>query len=154
MPQITKGGKYIFGWSKIRANGALTFPAEVVHEYKLEQETAVYIVSGSKQTGGFCVMPEPLLLHSPLKSILRENPQLANRNLEEGALISYKGRKYGWLALKDSSVRLSAALLHALELTAEDMLLCIRSSNIAFTMGVKGSLIDKAKAYAGEITVY
>ncbi|AGT43376.1 hypothetical protein [Treponema pedis] len=154
MPQITKGGKYIFGWSKIRENGVIIFPTPAVQEYKLEQETFVYIVSGSRQTGGFCVMPEPLLLHSPLKHILQENPQLADRSLEEGTLISYKGRKYGRLALKDNGIRLSAALLHALELTAGDALLCIRSSNIAFTMGVKGSLIDKARAYPGEIPMY
>ena len=84
-------------------------------------------------------MPEPLLVHSPLKHILRENLQLADGSLKEGALISYKGRKYSRLALTDNGVSLSAALLHALELTAGDALLCIGSSNIAFTMGIKGS---------------
>ena len=52
MPQMTKGGKYIFGWSRIRVNGELIFPRMAVDEYKLKEENHIYIVSGSKQTGG------------------------------------------------------------------------------------------------------
>ena len=100
MPQMTKGGKYIFGWSKIGKDGKLTFPTMAVEEYKLQEETYIYIVSGSKQTGGFCVMTELLLSNSRLKNILKENPYLADRSLKEGELISYKGRKYGWLRTK------------------------------------------------------
>lgn len=70
MPQMTKGGKYIFGWSKIKEDGELSFPTMAIKEYKLEKEKYVYIVSGSKQTGGFCVMPEKLLSDSKLNSIL------------------------------------------------------------------------------------
>ena len=99
MPQMNKGGKYIFGWSKIGQNGELTFPTMAVKEYNLQEETYIYIVSGSRQTGGFSVMTEHLLSHSTLKNILEENPSLAKRSLREGELIAYKGRKYGWLVL-------------------------------------------------------
>ena len=68
---MNKGGKYIFGWSVIRENGEITFPITAVEEYKLQNESFVYIVSGSKQTGGFCVMPEPLLSRSKLQHILK-----------------------------------------------------------------------------------
>ncbi|WP_442486448.1 hypothetical protein [Fusobacterium necrophorum] len=151
MPQMTKGGKYIFGWSRIRVNGELIFPRMAVDEYNLQEETYIYIVSGSKQTGGFCVMTEPLLSHSKLKNILKENPSLANRSLREGELITYKGRKYGWLALNKSAVYLSDDLMKMLEIKVGDKLLAIRSSDIAFAMGVKGSLIEKANDYQGII---
>ena len=151
MPQMTKGGKYIFGWSKIGQNGELTFPTMAVKEYNLQEETYIYIVSGSKQTRGFCVMTEPLLSHSKLKNILEENPNLADRSLSEGELIAYKGRKYGWLALKENTVYLSDDLMKMLEIKVGDKLLAIRSSDIAFTMGVKGSLIEKANDYQGII---
>ena len=118
-----------------------------VDEYNLQEETYIYIVSGSKQTGGFCVMTEPLLSHSKLKNILKENPSLAKRSLREGELITYKGRKYGWLALNKSAVYLSDDLMKILEIKVGDKLLAIRSSDIAFTMGVKGSLIEKANDY-------
>lgn len=151
MPQMTKGGKYIFGWSRIRVNGELIFPRMAVDEYKLKEENHIYIVSGSKQTGGFCVMTEPLLSHSKLKNILKENPSLAKRSLREGELITYKGRKYGWLALNKSAVYLSDDLMKMLEIKVGDKLLAIRSSDIAFTMGVKGNLIEKANDYQGII---
>ena len=151
MPQMTKGGKYIFGWSRIRVNGELIFPRMAVDEYKLKEENHIYIVSGSKQTGGFSVMTEPLLSHSTLKNILKENPSLADRSLREGELITYKGRKYGWLALNKSAVYLSDDLMKMLEIKVGDKLLAIRSSDIAFTMGVKGSLIEKENGYRGSI---
>ena len=151
MPKMTKGGKYIFGWSRIRVNGELIFPRMAVDEYNLQEETYIYIVSGSKQTGGFCVMTDPLLSHSKLKNILKENSSLADRSLSEGELIAYKGRKYGWLALKENTVYLSDDLMKMLEIKVGDKLLAIRSSDIAFTMGVKGSLIEKANGYRGII---
>ena len=151
MPKMTKGGKYIFGWSRIRVNGELIFHRMAVDEYNLQEETYIYIVSGSKQTGGFCVMTDPLLSHSKLKNILKENSSLADRSLSEGELIAYKGRKYGWLALKENTVYLSDDLMKMLEIKVGDKLLAIRSSDIAFTMGVKGSLIEKANGYQGII---
>ena len=154
MPQMNKGGKYIFGWSVIRENGELTFPIKAVEEYKLQNESFVYIVSGSKQTGGFCVMPEPLLSRSKLQHILKENQNLADRNLQEGELISYKGRKYGWLTLKNGGVRLSDSLMQTLNIKTGDKLLTIRSSDIAFTLGVRGTLIQKAHEYKGEIAIF
>ena len=122
---MNKGGKYIFGWSVIRENGEMTFPIKAVEEYKLQNESFVYIVSGSKQTGGFCVMPEPLLSRSKLQHILKENQNLADRNLQEGELISYKGRKYGWLTLKNGGVRLSDSLMQTLNIKTGDKLLTI-----------------------------
>ena len=151
MPQMTKGGKYIFGWSRIRVNGELIFPRMAVDEYELKEENHIYIVSGSKQTGGFSVMTESLLSHSTLKNILKENPSLADRSLSEGELIAYKGRKYGWLALNKSAVYLSDDFMKMLEIKVGDKLLAIRSSDIAFTMGAKGSLIEKANGYRGII---
>ena len=151
MPQMTKGGKYTFGWSEIGENGELIFPIMAVEEYKLKKEDYIYIVSGSKQTGGFCVLTEPLLSNSKLKNILEENPNLADRSLREGELITYKGRKYGWLVLNKSAVYLSDDLMKMLEIKVGDKLLAIRSSDIAFTMGVKGSLIEKANGYQGII---
>ena len=99
-------------------------------------------------------MSEPLLSRSKLNHILKENPDLADRTLKEGELISYKGRKYGWLTLKDNGVRLSESLMQMLDIKTGDKLLAIRSSNIAFTMGAKGSLIQKANEYTGEIEVF
>lgn len=154
MPQMTKGGKYIFGWSKIKEDGKLSFPTMAIEEYKLEKEKYIYIVSGSKQTGVFCVMPEPLLSDSKLNNILVKNKCLAERSLKEGELILYKGRMYGWLSLEGTNVNLTQSLMDYLGVSTGDKLLAIRSSNIAFTMGFRGSLIDKANNFNGRIEMF
>ena len=99
-------------------------------------------------------MTEPLLSHSKLKNILEENPSLAKRSLREGELIAYKGRKYGWIALNKSEVYLSDDLMKMLEIKVGDKLLAIRSSDIAFTMGFRGSLIDKANNFKEKIETF
>ena len=68
--------------------------------------------------------------------------------------ISYKGRKYGRLTLKDNGVYLSPSLMQTLNIKVGDKLLAIRSSDIAFTLGAKGALIQKAHEYTGEIEVF
>ena len=99
-------------------------------------------------------MSEPLLSRSKLNHILKENPDLADRSLKEGKLISYKGRKYGLLTLKNNGVHLSPSLMQILDIKVGDKLLAIRSSDIAFTLGAKGALIQKAYEYKGEIAIF
>ena len=52
----------IFG----RANGVLQFPEQAIHEYDITSEGKVYLFTGSKSTGGFCVTRKGLLEPSKL----------------------------------------------------------------------------------------
>ena len=45
-------------------------------------------------------------------------------------------------------------MMKTLDIDIGDKLLSIRSSDIAFCMGQKGELIERAKNYQGEIVVY
>ena len=53
MPQVTKGGKYIFGWSRIKNDLSIQFPQAAIDEYSITLEGKVFLISGSKKTGGF-----------------------------------------------------------------------------------------------------
>ena len=55
MPQMNKGGKFIFGKSLIRTDGTLRIPPQAMKEYHIADEGKVYLFTGSKITGGFCV---------------------------------------------------------------------------------------------------
>ena len=70
--------------------------------------------------------------------------------MSQGGNISSAGRSYG----KDNGVRLTPSLMRTLDIKAGDKLLAIRSSDIAFTLGAKGAVIQKALDYAGEIAVF
>ena len=52
MPQLSRGGKFIFGESQIRPDGCVRFPAQAVTEYGIASEGRVYLFTGSGSTGG------------------------------------------------------------------------------------------------------
>lgn len=53
MPQINKGGKFIFGESVIGDDGIVRFPTQAAEEYRIASEGNVYLFTGSKSTAGF-----------------------------------------------------------------------------------------------------
>lgn len=155
MPQMQKGGKFIFGRSVIKEDGALCLPPQAVSEYQMAAEGKVYLFTGSKSTGGFCVTRKGLLAPSKIGRILWENPELLEYTLDRGAFIPYKGRFYCWMDISaDGEIRLSKEMMGFLKLSPGEALLSIRSSDIAFTMGAKGPLLDRARDYGGEIPLF
>jgi len=152
MPQIGKGGKFIFGWSKINDDYSVKLPDTAVDEYRISSEGKVILISGSKTTGGFCVSRKELVDKSMIAEILKENPLIGNYQTREGEFIKYKGRLYCWLSITPEGVlKLNDEILKTLSIKRGDKLLSIRGSNIAFVMGAKGPLIELASNYAGEI---
>lgn len=155
MPQMNKGGKFIFGESVIRQDGLVQFPPQAADEYHIASEGKVYLFTGSKITGGFCVTRQGLLLPSMLGHILTETPELLRYEVPAGTFLPYKGRAYCWTPISETGqIRLTGEMMALLHLAPEMQLLSIRSSNIAFTMGAKGPLLEKAKHFNGEIPLF
>jgi len=155
MPQLSKGGKFVFGKSLIRPDRSIRFPPQAVEEYGTASEGAVYLFSGSKSTGGFCVTRRGLLLPSKIGCILEDCPTLRDYLLPQGELVRYKGRRYCWLAISSSGViRLTERMMDELSLQVGMELLSIRGSDVAFVMGAKGPLLQHAADYEGAIKIY
>ena len=155
MPQLSKGGKFVFGKSLIQADWSIRFPPQAVEEYGIALEGKVYLFSGSKTTGGFCVTRRGLLLPSKIGCILADRPALRDYLLPQGKFVRYKGRIYCWLTISpDGVIRLTERMMEDLSLQAGMELLSIRSSDIAFVMGAKGPLLEHAANYEGVIEVY
>lgn len=155
MPQMNKGGKFIFGKSLIREDLTVHLPTQAITEYDAAAEGKVYLFTGSKITGGFCVTRKGLLEPSKLGHIIAENPSLKNYRVPEGEFIRYKGRSYCWIDISENGViQLTHEMMNFLELKIGMELLAIRSSDIAFTMGAKGPLLEKADNYNGKIIIY
>ena len=155
MPQMNKGGKFIFGESMIHPDGRVRLPPQAVEEYRIASEGRVYLFTGSKITGGFCVTRRGLLLPSKLGHILTETPELFHYEAPEGTFLPYKGRSYCWTAISASGeITLTEEMMAFLRLEPGMRLLSIRSSDIAFTMGAKGPLLEKAARFDGEIPLF
>ena len=155
MPQMNKGGKYIFGKSIIRDDGIIQIPEQAIQEYNIASEGIVYLFTGSKSTGGFCVTRKGLLEPSKLGHILYDNPELKDYSASQGKFIKYKGRSYAWVEISsDGKIVFDDEMLSFLKLDIGMKLLSIRSSNIAFTMGAYGRLMDESMKHENEIPVY
>ncbi len=144
MPQLSKGGKFVFGWSVINADRKVKLPHQTVDEYKLRDPDKLIVFSGSKATGGFCVSTPDFIMNSPLRGLFGQYPDLYNCKIQAGDFVKYKGRLYGWISLNDHIIKLTPSMLTILDLKVGDRLLSIRGSNLAFVMGVKGPLIEMA----------
>ncbi|MBK5721803.1 hypothetical protein JGH11_13060 [Dysgonomonas sp. Marseille-P4677] len=155
MPQIAKGGKFIFGWSVIKNNYMIQLPFLAVEEYNITSEKKVYIISGSEHTSGFCVSRKGILGCSKMKDILTDNPLLNDYKTKEGEFLKYKGRLYCWLPVSDDGIlQFTEDIIKILSLKIGDKLLSIRGSDVAFVMGVKGRLVEYATKSNDAIEVY
>ena len=155
MPQMNKGGKFIFGKSVIRNNGVIQFPEQAIREYNITAEGKVYLFSGSKSTGGFCVTRKGLLESSKLGHILSDLPELRHYTSAQNSFIRYKGRSYTWTEIsEDGEIVLTDDMKAFLKLETGMKLLSIRSSDIAFTMGAYGPLVEESIKHEDEIPVY
>lgn len=155
MPQLGKGGKFIYGRSLIRKGSLIQFPPQAIKEYDIVSEGKIYLFTGSKSTGGFCVTRKGLLLPSKIGNILIDAPLLQNFELPEGRFVACKGRHYCWLWIsQEGQIILPRETLEFLHLEEGMELLSIRSSNIAFTMGAKGPLLEMAAGYKGDIELF
>lgn len=155
MPQINKGGKFVFGKSIVHNDLTVHFPPQVVSEYDITIDSKVILLTGSKTTGEFCVTRQGLLRPSKLSHILDENPMLKDYSTPAGIFIKYKGRSYCWVDItKAGIIQLTEDMLRFLHLEIGMELLSIRSSDIAFVMGAKGPLLERADQYERKIRVY
>lgn len=92
---------------------------------------------------------------SKLCHILDDTPPLLDYSAGSGEFIKYKGRSYCWVEIsQEGQILLTKKMMDFLKVRPGMELLSIRSSDIAFTMGAKGPLLEKAENYDGEIPLF
>lgn len=99
MPQMNKGGKFVFGKSLLRDDFTICFPTQAISEYDITSEKKVYLISGSKKTGGFVVTRKGLLYPSKIGNILKDTPPLCNYELEKFEFVKYSVRIINFMDL-------------------------------------------------------
>lgn len=143
-----KGGKYVYGWSEVGTTGKIAVPDEALAEYNLTALCKVFLLSGSKRSGGFAVTTASLLKNSVLSRLLDENPKLASFQLPEGETIKVAGKPYCWVTLNtDGCITVPLKTLKQYGVNAGDHLLSVRGSRLALASCIKGPLIEEAKQH-------
>lgn len=149
MPQLVKGGKYIFGWTRINNDLKIRIPDETYDEYKLNETDKLVILSGSKSSGGFSIITPYSVINSKLsKNILRLVDYRKDSNsfkTNELEIIKQGERLVSWTSLeKDKYFRLSNDLISALNLNIGKKLLVGRGSGLGPAFIAKGTIYEEA----------
>lgn len=154
MPQLVKGGKYVFGWSVVDEDGRILLPGEAVAEYGIEPGERVFLMSGSRISGGFSVSRKSTIERSNISDILAQNPDLAGFRTEEGQIIKIGIRSLCWLTTTEGGgLRLLPPVLEAYGVKPEGRLLAARGSYMGIGMLVKGPIVNEAVRHP-EIPVF
>jgi 7,8-dihydropterin-6-yl-methyl-4-(beta-D-ribofuranosyl)aminobenzene 5'-phosphate synthase len=67
MPQLVKGGKWVFGWCIVGQDVEIRIPPEAHTEYGFQAGETVIITPGSRCSGGFGIGKAEKLANSPLQ---------------------------------------------------------------------------------------
>jgi bifunctional DNA-binding transcriptional regulator/antitoxin component of YhaV-PrlF toxin-antitoxin module len=153
MPQLVKGGKHAFGWSRVSNLGRIVIPPEALVEYCLKESEKLILVPGSRTSGGFGLAPQKSMLRSPLGVVAEVHPRLGKLQMPEGEVVEYKGKPYCWVELRNGGVTIPPRTLEKYGIKIGEKILVIRGSGLAIGFAVRGPIIEEAKRHS-ELAVF
>ncbi|MBN1265117.1 MAG: hypothetical protein JXA25_06475 [Anaerolineales bacterium] len=146
MPQLEKGGKHVFGWSRIGTDGRIRIPPEAAIEYSLESDQEALLLNGSRTSGGFGLGRVNILLESTLGQIFRGKMDTL---LGEpfGTAIQIGRRVVCRVQLRSGEFVVPVNTLERFGAAAEGKLLVLRGSGMALGFSVRGPIFKLAEAH-------
>jgi len=67
VPQLVKGGKWVFGWVVVSPEYEIRIPPVAFAEYGFQAGETAFITRGSRRSGGFGIGRQEKLANSPLR---------------------------------------------------------------------------------------
>ncbi|MBN1947545.1 MAG: hypothetical protein JW797_17875 [Bradymonadales bacterium] len=147
MPQLVKGGKHVFGWSRVRQAGRITVPPAALEEYGLRESETLVLVPGSRTSGGFGLGAYEALRQSRQGAVLERHPELSELRLGEGEVVEYGGKPYCWVQLRGGGITLPLGTLGRYGVGIGDKLLVIRGSGLAIGFAVRGPIVAEGRKH-------
>lgn len=145
MPQLVKGGKYVYGLSKISRTGVIVIPPEAMAEYRFRDDDRVIIMSGSRQSGGFGITRSDILQKTNLAGIIQDIPGLASYQIPENEAIKNKGRWLCWSIIRTGGyIQLPVETLLRYGAKPGNLLAVGRGSNLALAFIARGVILEEA----------
>jgi hypothetical protein len=118
MPQLAKGGKWVFGWVVVGQNREIRVPPEAWLEYGFQTRDDILLTSGSRRSGGFGIGRRDVLAGSPILS----------RTWAEGTIAGQ-----GMVSLPQS-----------VDVQTGERLLAVRGSGLALGFLTRGPIYEEA----------
>ncbi|MFW9905346.1 MAG: hypothetical protein ACFFFH_13480, partial [Candidatus Thorarchaeota archaeon] len=136
MPQLVKGGKYVFGWSLVQKNGRIIIPEEASIEYEFKTCDKAIIMPGSLTSGGFNISRVNQLKKGPFKEVLtllNYSDETKTFGIHELKLVEIRKKRFVcWIRLNMGKYfTLPSETLTIYGIKVEDKLLVCRGSGHA-----------------------
>lgn len=145
MPQLVRGGKHTYGWSKVGEEGTIPIPKEAMDDYGFKEREKLIVMSGSRRSGGFALTTPDLLRASPLSAVLRRFPRLRTFQMPEARTVRVEGRAFCWTTIREGGyITLPGQTLREYEILPGDRLLTVKGSRLALGFALRGSIVDEA----------
>jgi len=150
MIRLAKGGKCVFGWSRVQSDGSVYVPAEVRYVYCLEPCCRVVVLPGSRRSGGFCLIEMRQWKNSRLSRLIGSVSQAGLSRIPEGEAILAGRRSLERTTLReDGYIRLSRRIMEPCGIQKGDWLLSVRGSGTGPAFIVRGPLVQQARRHPG-----
>jgi hypothetical protein len=120
MPQMNKGGKWVFGWCVVSAAGEIQIPPAAYAEYGFQPGGAIVYLRGSHRSGGFSV--------GRMEMLTGAANLLLSRSLGQGVILDEE----------------RVAIPSGLDIQPGGLLLAVRGSGFAVLFLRHGPIFDEA----------
>lgn len=144
MPQLVKGGKYVFGWSQVSADGSLRIPGEALDEYGFVSGDRLLLMPGSRTSRGFSVSSLGKLRDSPFYDMLVRSPLMS---AGVGEAVDVSGRCFCWVKLESGVIHVPPDALSLYGVSVGDRVLGARGSGLGIGFLVTGPIIEEARKH-------
>lgn len=144
MPQLVKGGKHVFGWSRVGNKGTIMIPSEAFAEYRLTSGENAFLISGSRTSGGFGLIRRESLKMSRLGVLLEKHPELAEFRIPEGRAVESDGKASCWVRIQKQRITVPVVTLALFGIKPGARVLSVRGSGWALGFIVRGPIIEEA----------
>jgi hypothetical protein len=149
MPQLVKGGKYIYGWVSIQPDGRIRIPDEAFDEYHFRTGEKIIMLSGSKTSGGFSIIkPETIktsMIGQHITDAIGLSKDIHSFTTWQSTPVHAGNRWISWTFLDhDKKICISAELLQRLGLETGGKLLVGRGSGLGPAFIARGQIYGAA----------
>jgi hypothetical protein len=143
MPQLVRGGKHVFGWSRVREGGTIAIPPEALQEYCLREGEEMVMLPGSRTSGGFGLARRDALQSSALGAALEGAPRAGEHEARRGRAAEER-RPHPRVRLAGGTVTVGPEELERYGVGIGDRLLVARGSGLAVGFAVRGPIVEEA----------
>ena len=144
MPQLVKGGKYIYGLSRVGPEGSIAIPPQAMREYGFRIGDDIIIMSGSRQSGGFGLTRRAIIEKSGIARIIDTLPHLFDHLVAEFEIVTDKVRLYCWTTIQnDGCIVVTPNTLSQYGINTGDLLSAGRGSRLSIAFIARGPIMEE-----------